>query len=73
MMSLSGFGAILDTSSVQTDSPPSLPLSYPPFLPSLRGAAKVIWGQPQDKRSPVALMNFPQLTAGWVVEFLHVL
>lgn len=44
MMSLSSFGTIMDTSSVQTDSPPFLPLFYLPFLPSLRGAAKVIWG-----------------------------
>lgn len=43
MMSLSGFRAIIDTTSVQTDSPPFLPLFYPPFLPSLSRAAKVIW------------------------------
>lgn len=44
IMGLSGFRAIIGTFSVQTGFPPFPPLLYPPFLPSLRGTAKVTQG-----------------------------
>lgn len=50
MLGLNGFRAIVDTFSLQTDFPPSLPLFYPPFLPSLRGTAKVAWGSGRTNR-----------------------
>lgn len=50
MLGLSGFRAIVDTFSLQTDFPPFPLLFYPPFLPSLRGTAKVAWGSDRTNR-----------------------